>query len=83
MFLAEVKALDVSKATSDNFFVEVICYYFNKSFEKGKFPICLKLANTTPAFKKGARTAKKIIIGQLVFSLFFKRCLKGYLVNNF
>ena len=37
---------------------EIICKYFNESLEKSKFPDCLKLANVTPVFKKGARTSK-------------------------
>ena len=28
------------------------------SLEKSKFPNCLKLANVTPIFKRGARTSK-------------------------
>ena len=62
--------LDVSKAiqesdipvkiitANENFFAEAICFYFNKSLENGKFPNCLKLANTTSVFKPGARTSK-------------------------
>lgn len=42
----------------DNFFAEPICFYFNKSVENAKFPDCLKLANFTPVFKKGARRSK-------------------------
>ena len=38
--------------------------------------------NTTPVFKSGARTSKNTI-EQLVFSLFFQRYLKGYLVEFF
>ena len=91
--LTEIKMLDVSKAiqesdipvkiikANENFFAEAICFYFNKSLENGKFPNCLKLANITPVFKKGASTPK--IIVQLVFSLFLQRYLKGYLVDNF
>ena len=68
--LTEIKMLDVSKAiqesdipvkiikVNENFFAEAICFYFNKSLENGKFPNCLKLANITPVFKKGARTSK-------------------------
>ena len=55
--LAEIKALDFSKAiqendipvkivkTNGNFFGEAICYYLKKKLENGKFPNCLKLAN--------------------------------------
>ena len=62
--------LDVSKAiqesdipvkiikANENFFAEAICFHFNKSLENGKFSNCLKLANITPVFKKGARTSK-------------------------
>ena len=83
--LTEIKVLDVSKAiqesdvpvriikANENFFAEAICFYFNKSLENGKFPNCLKLANVKPVFK----------IDQLVFSLFFQRFLKSYLVDNF
>ena len=39
-------------------FAEIICKYFNESLEKSKFPDCLKLANITPCFKKGACTSK-------------------------
>ena len=78
--------LDVSKAiqeseisvkiikTNENFFAEVIGFYFNKSLENGKFPNCLKFMNITPVLKKGARTSKNNI-DQLVFSLFFQRYL--------
>ena len=45
------------KGNSD-LFAEIICKYFNESLEKSKFPDCLKLANVTPVFKKGARTSK-------------------------
>ena len=60
--LTEIKVLDVSKATQEsdipvkiikvheNFFVEAICFYFNKSLENSKFPNFLKLANITPVF---------------------------------
>ena len=44
--------------TNENFFAESICFYFNKSLENCKFCNCLKLANITPVFKKGARTSK-------------------------
>ena len=83
--LTEIKVLDASKAiqesdvpvriikANENFFAEAICFYFNKSLENGKFPNCLKLANVKLVFK----------IDQLVFSLFFQRFLKGYLVDNF
>ena len=62
--------LDISKAiqesnisfkiikANENSFAEAICFYFSKSLENGKFPNCLKLANITPVFKKGARTSK-------------------------
>ena len=61
---------DVSKAIQESeipvkiikanfsFFAEAICFYFSKSLESGKFMNCLKLANITPVFKKGARTSK-------------------------
>ena len=42
----------------ENFFAEAICFYFCKLLENAKFPGCLKLANITPVFKKGARTSK-------------------------
>ena len=84
--------LDVSKAiqesdipvkiikVNENFFAEAICY-FNKSLENGKFPNCLKLANMT--FSKKVHVRQKTTIDQSVFSLFFQRYLKGYLVDNF
>ena len=43
---------------NENFFAEAICFYFNISLENGKFANCLKLANITPFFKKGARPSK-------------------------
>ena len=43
---------------NENVFAEAICFYFNKALENGKFPNCLKLANITPAFKKGSCTSK-------------------------
>ena len=68
--LTEIKVLDVLKTiqesdipvkiikANENFFVEAICLYFNKSLENRKFPNCLKLANITPVFKRGAHTSK-------------------------
>ena len=50
--------LKLIKENSD-LFAEMICKCFNESLEKSKFPDCLKLANVTPAFKKGARTSTK------------------------
>ena len=41
---------------NSNFFAEQICAYFNESISEGKCPNSLKLANTTPVFKKGARS---------------------------
>ena len=35
------------------FFAKQLCDYFNESISEEKFPNCLKLANATPAFKKG------------------------------
>ena len=43
---------------NSDLFAEIICKYLNEFFEKNKFPDCLKLANVTPIFKKGARTSK-------------------------
>ena len=85
----EIKVLDVSKTIQEidhpgkiikaheNFFTEIICFYFSKSLENGKFSNCLKLVNIKPVFKKGSRThlLQKITIDQLVFSLFFQRCV--------
>ena len=68
--LEEIQMLDSSKAIQESdipvklikensdLFAEIICKYFNESLEKSKFPDCLKLANVTPVFKKGARTSK-------------------------
>ena len=68
--LTEIKVMDVSKTiqssdtpvkiieANENFFAEAIFFYFCKSLENVKFPGCLKLANITPVFKKGARTSK-------------------------
>ena len=82
--------LDVSKAiqesyipvkiveTNGNFFAEAICFYFNKSLEIGKFPNCLKLANITPVFKKGACRSKnnyRPVSILPVFSKIFERLL--------
>ena len=39
-------------------FAKKISKSFNESLEKSKLPDCLKLANVTPVFKKGARTSK-------------------------
>ena len=47
----------ITKA-NENFFPEAICFYFNKSLDNVKFPDCLKLANITPLFKRGACTWK-------------------------
>ena len=44
---------------NENFFAEIICFYFNISLENGKFPSCLKLSNITPVFKKRRTYVKK------------------------
>ena len=41
-----------------NSFAEITCAYFNESIGKQKFPNCLKLANITLVFKKGALTSE-------------------------
>ena len=94
--LTEIKMLDVSKAiqesdipvkiikANENFFAEAICFYFNKSLENGKFPNCLKLANITSVFKKGARTSKnnyRPVSILPVFSKIFKRLLSSQLLE--
>ena len=68
--VTEIEVLDVSKAiqesdilvkiikANENFFAKAFCFCFNKPLENGKFLNCLKLANITPVFKKGARTSK-------------------------
>ena len=69
--------------TNGNFFAEAICFYFNKSLENGKFRNCVKFANITTVFKKGAlQTSQKITTDQSVFSPIFQRYLKGYSVGN-
>ena len=93
-FLTEIIVLDVSKAiqesdipvktinANENFFAEVICFYFKKSLENGKFPNCLKFANIIPVFKTGARTSKnnyRPVSILPVFSKIFERLLRGYL----
>ena len=93
-----MKVLDVSKAiqesdipvkiitANENFFAEAICFYFNKSLENGKFPNCLKLANTTSVFKPGARTSKnnyRPISILPVFSKIFERLLSRQLSEFF
>ena len=90
--------LDVSKAiqesdipvkiikANENFFAEAICFYFNKSLENGKFPNCLKLANITPVFKKGARTSKinyRTVSILSVFSKIFKSLLSKQFLEFF
>ena len=90
--------LDVSKAiqesdipvkiikVNENFFAEAICFYFNKSLENGKFPNCLKLANITPVFKKGARTSKnnyRPVSILPVFSKIFERLLSRQFLELF
>ena len=35
-----------------------LCFFFNKSFSTGKLPHLRKLANITPLFKKGSKTAR-------------------------
>ena len=71
---------------NENFFAEVICFYFNKSLENGKFPNCLKLANITPVFKKGVRTSKnnyRPVSILPVFSKIFERLLSRQLLEFF
>ena len=72
--------------SKENFFAEAICFYFNKSLQNGKFPNCLKLANITPVFKKGARTSKtnyRPVSILLVFSKIFERLLSRQLLKFF
>ena len=67
-------------------FAEIICKYFNESFEKIKFPDCLKLANVTPVFKKGARTSKnnyRPVSILPVLSKLFERLIKKQLSEFF
>ena len=47
-------------------------FIFNKSLENGEFPDCLKLANITPVFKKGARTSKNNCRLVSIFPVFLK-----------
>ena len=71
---------------SENFFAEAICFYFNKSLENGKFHNCLKLANITPVFKKGACTLKnnyKPVSILPVFSKIFQMLLSRQLLEFF
>ena len=67
---------------NENVFAEAICFYFNKALENGKFPNCLKLANITPAFKKGSCTSKNNYRPVSILPV-FQRYLRGYLVENF
>ena len=59
--LKAIQESDISakiiKVNSD-LFAKKISKSFNESLEKSKLPDCLKLANVTPVFKKGARTSK-------------------------
>ena len=90
--------LDISKAiqesnisfkiikANENSFAEAICFYFSKSLENGKFPNCLKLANITPVFKKGARTSKinyRPVSILPVFSKIFKSLLSRQFLEFF
>ena len=52
------KAIFLLIKESSDLFVDIICKYFNESFEKRKFLDYLKLANVTLAFENGARTSK-------------------------
>ena len=54
----------------------------NKSLQNAKFLNCLKLANITPVFKKGACTSKNNYKPVSILPI-FQRYLKGYLVDNF
>ena len=49
--------VELIKENSD-LFAEVMRKYFIESLEKSKFPDCLKSANVTTVFKKGAHTSK-------------------------
>ena len=51
---------------------QAICFYLNKSLENGKFPNCLKLANITPVFKKGARASKNTYGPVSILPVYFK-----------
>ena len=90
--------MDVSKAiqesdipvkiikVNENFFAEAICFYFNKSLENSKLPNCLKLANITAVFKKGALTSKnnhRLVSILPVFSKIFERLLSRQLSEFF
>ena len=59
--LKAIQESDISakiiKVNSD-LFAKKISKSFNENLEKSKLPDCLKLANVTPVFKKGARTSK-------------------------
>ena len=71
---------------NENFFAEIIYFYFNKSLGNGKFSNCLELANITPGFKAGARTSKnnyRSVSTLPVFSKTFERLLTGQLLEFF
>ena len=71
---------------NENFFAEVICFYFNKSLGNCKFPNCQKLAIITPVLKKNARTSKnnyRPVSIVLAFSKIFERLLSGQLLEFF
>ena len=92
LILRKIKTLDSSKAIQENnipvklikgnsdLFAEIICKYFNESSEKSKFPDCLKLANVTPVFKKGARTSKNNYKPVITLPILFK--LLEQLINR-
>ena len=61
---------------------KAICFNFNKSWENGEFPNCLKLPNITPVFKK--RTEPERPVNFLpVFSKIFERLLSTQLSEFF
>ena len=62
--------MKVIKGNSD-FFAEQVCTYFHESITSWKFPNCLKLANITPAFKKGTLASKNITFSKICEKLLF------------
>ena len=73
-----------------NYFAEVLCDMINLTFSSGTFPDLLKIAHTTPIFKKGDRNnpsnyrpiSTLPFISKVYEKLIHSRILKYLLKNN-
>ena len=65
---------------SNDIFTDALYSEFNRSLETSVFPLSMKLANVTPAHKKGDRSEKDISI--LAYYLICQKFSKDVFINK-